>query len=261
MTDGIDALLGRMDRALAPMRATSDERRHFLSVYARMTRAVRDELARGGFVDAEWTERWDLAFADLYLEALERWDDDGSAPGPWQVAFEAAGSGPRVPPVRHVLLGINAHVNYDLPQALVSVIDDDDFDNSLLIARRAADHRHIDDILASRVSDEDKLLRAEERPGDRTALDRLLTPFNRSGTKRFLKEAREKVWRNAATLSRARRAGPSALKARIDELGELSAARVEDLRRPGQVLLRLSRHGFGVTLSEAEPSPPATLDR
>jgi hypothetical protein len=130
-----------------------------------------------------------------------------------------------------------------------------------VVARRATDHRHIDDILASRVSDEDQLLRAEERLGDRTALDRLLTPFNRSATRRFLTEAREKVWRNAATLSRARRSGPSALKARIDELGELSAARVEDLRRPGQVILRLSRRGFGVTLSEAEPPPPVTVGR
>ena len=34
---------------------------------------------------------------------------------------------PACPPLRHVLLGINAHVNYDLPQALLAVISDDDF--------------------------------------------------------------------------------------------------------------------------------------
>ena len=127
METSIDGLLARMDALLAPMIASNDERRHFLSVYMRTTAAVRDELARpslGGFVDPAWAERWDLAFAELYLEALERWNEDGTAPGPWQVAFALAASEPRIPPLRHLLLGMNAHVNFDLPQALLAVITD-----------------------------------------------------------------------------------------------------------------------------------------
>jgi hypothetical protein len=39
----------------------------------------------------------------------------------------------------------------------------------------------------------------------------------------------------------------------------LSAARVADLLRPGQVLLRLAMTGFGVTLPPADdPQPQAT---
>jgi hypothetical protein len=250
----IDELLDRMAALLAPMEVTEDPRRYFLAVYARMTAAVRDELREprlGGFVDPAWTERWDVAFAGLYLDALERWDAAGSAPGPWQVAFAAAASGPRVPPLRHLLLGMNAHINYDLAQALLALIEDDAFDDPDLLARRAADHAHIDRILVSRVAEEDHLLQQVERPGDRTLLDRVLGPFDRAGTKRFLREARAKVWRNARVLSSARRQGPEALASRIEELGRLSAARVEDLRRPGQVILRLSRHGFGVLLEGA----------
>ena len=58
---------------------------------------------------------------------------------------------------------------------------------------------------------EDGELKKVEQPGDRTLLDHLLTPFNRAGSKRFLKEARGKVWRNAQALSLARAAqsGPS----------------------------------------------------
>ena len=52
-------------------------------------------------------------------------------------------------------------------------------------------------------------------------------------------------------LSQARVEGPGALKARLDELGLRSAERVADLRRPGQVLLRLSRRGFGILLAGA----------
>ncbi len=59
------------------------------------------------------------------------------------------------------------------------------------------------------------------------------------------------MWRNAIVLSRARRAGPEALQAKVDELAVLCAARVQDLIAPGQVLLNLARRGFGVLLPEA----------
>ena len=247
----IDDLLARMDTLLQPMRAAGDERQHFLATYMRTTLAVKAQIEQSRFVDDAWTERWDIAFADLYLDALDVWNATGAAPGPWQIAFEAANTTPRVPPIRHLLLGMNAHINYDLPQALIQVITDQEFDDPALVARRGRDHEHIDEILASRVAAEDGELKQVEQPGDRTLLDRLLTPFNRAGSKRFLTEARGKVWRNAQALSLARRQGLVELSTRLQELEQLSAARVADLRRPGQVLLRLSRDGFGVLLRDA----------
>jgi hypothetical protein len=76
-----------------------------------------------------------------------------------------------------------------------------------------------------------------------------MTPFNQAGTKRFLKEARRKVWANARLMSAARRQGPEALAARLGELEELSRRRVADLKVPGQVLVKLAVKGFGVELS------------
>jgi hypothetical protein len=247
----IDDLLLRMDALLQPMRAAGDERVHFLATYMRTTLAVKHEIERGGFVDDAWTERWDIAFADLYLDALDEWNAKGSAPGPWRIAFQAANTSPRVPPLRHLLLGMNAHINYDLPQALIQVITDQEFDDPALVARRSRDHERIDAILSSRVAAEDGELKKMEQPGDRTLLDHLLTPFNRAASRRFLKEARGKVWRNAQALSAARRDGLEQLGGRLRELEALSAERVADLRRPGQVLLRLTRDGFGVLLPEA----------
>src|SRR6266516_4686783 len=157
--------------------------------------------------------RWDLVFADRYLQALEQWNRGEAPPGPWRVAFEATSEA--LIPLRHVLLGINAHVNYDLPQALLEVISDQEFDDPALIARRSADHLHMDHVLASRVADVDRDLRKETEPGALTWLDRALTPLNRLGTKRFLKESRRKVWHNAALLSRSRTRGPDALAAKL----------------------------------------------
>ena len=242
----IDGLIGRMEALLAPLRERRDPNRHFLGTYLRTTKAVKAELAAGGFLDRDWVERWDVAFADLYLDALEVRQAGRRPPEPWAIAFGAA-AGDDLPPLRHLLLGMNAHINYDLAQSLLAVISDQELDDPELVARREADHRHIDDVLVARVGAED----AELQSIGRSRTDRLLAPLNRLGTKRFLKESRAKVWANTRLLSQARRAGPEAYRARLAELERLAAARVADLVAPGQVVLKLAVKGFGVRLPEA----------
>ena len=141
---------------------------------------------------------------------------------------------------------MNAHINYDLPQALVAVISDEQFGDAGLLARREADHRAIDDVLAGRVAAEDDEL--SRLSGPPPLLDRLLRPLNQLGTQRFLREARQKVWANALALNRARGRGPDAYAATLAELEQLSAAKVTQLQAPGQVLLKLAATGFGVRL-------------
>jgi hypothetical protein len=239
----IEELIARMAALLEPLEAAGDKRRYFHATYQRTTIAVAGELGRGAFTDAEWVERWDVAFAGLYLDALEA-DLAGRTPArPWAIAF---GAPPGLPPLRHVLLGMNAHINYDLPQALVAVISDEQFGDAALLARREADHRAIDDVLAARVAAEDEEL--ARLSGPPPLLDRLLRPLNRLGSQRFLREAREKVWANATALSRARRLGPDPYAAALAQLEELSAAKVAALQAPGQVLLKLAATGFGVRL-------------
>src|SRR3954463_16794636 len=99
----IGELIGQMEATQARLDAAGDARRHWHGVYRRGTVAVRDEIERGGFADPVWLERWDLVFADIYLEAMERWDAGEEPTAPWQVAFEAARDD-RLPPLRHVLL-------------------------------------------------------------------------------------------------------------------------------------------------------------
>jgi Family of unknown function (DUF5995) len=239
----IEELIARMAALLEPLRAAGDQRQYFHATYQRTTIAVAGEIRRGGFADAEWVERWDVAFADLYLEALEGDMAGRRTSRPWSVAFGAPAG---LPPLRHVLLGMNAHINYDLPQALVAVITDEQFGDATLLARREADHRAIDGVLASRVAAEDDELTRLSQPAP--VLDRLLRPFNRLGTQHFLREARQKVWANAIALSQARRQGPDAYAAVLAQLEELSAAKVAALQAPGQVLLKLAATGFGVRL-------------
>jgi Family of unknown function (DUF5995) len=67
----IDELTARMAALLEPLEGDGGQRRFFHATYQRTTTVVAAEIKRGGFADPEWVERWDVAFANLYLEALE----------------------------------------------------------------------------------------------------------------------------------------------------------------------------------------------
>jgi hypothetical protein len=237
MEQSVPELVARMEADLATL---EDGRRHFHATYLRTTKAVAEEIERGGFLDNAWLERWDLIFADLYLQALA----SPSPPGPWRIAFDTARHRVDLPPLRHVLLGMNAHINYDLPQALIAVITPEEFEDADLLARREVDHQHIDEVLLARVGAEDAEM------GDRRLIDRLLGPANRAATKRLLVESRRKVWHNTRRLNQARRDGT--FEEVLSQLEELCAAKVAELTAPGQVLLRLARRGFGVTLDATD---------
>jgi hypothetical protein len=242
-----DTLIGQMEEINDRLTVDRDERRYFHGAYLRSTKAVLAEAEAGGFIDGEWAERWGRAFAHLYLDAFTAWERGDDVPAPWRVTFEAS-SDPDIIPLRHSLLGINAHINYDLPQAFLAVITDEEFGDAGLMARRAADHAHVDSILVSRVREEDKRMARLEDPGDRSIVDRLMSPFNRAGTKRLLKEGREKVWHNTFLLSAARGKGPEAYANKLAALEALCQARVNDLITPRYVIIHLARKGFGVTL-------------
>ncbi len=239
-----DDVLARMRPTLEQLEAEGSPLRHFLATYYRTTRAVAQAIRARRFEDPDWVDLWDVAFADLYLDALEAHRKDPATPSrPWRLAFSAPAE---LPPLRHVLLGINAHVNYDLPQALLAVISDEEFGDAGLLARRRRDHVRIDEVLAERVGAEDDELLAAA--GGRSLVDRLLTPLNRLSSRRFLREARQKVWMNTTELQQARARGSRAYEVRLAELELLSAAKISDLLAPGQVLMRLAIAGFGVVL-------------
>ncbi len=242
-----DTVIAQMEQIEERLIADNDERQHFHGAYIRSTKAVMEAAAADQFSDSSWAERWGLAFAQLYLDAFNAWDRGDTAPGPWQVAFDASRD-PDIPPVRHALLGINAHINYDLPQAFLAVITDEEFHDDDVMALRASDHHHVDSILVNRVPEEDKRMALVEEPGDRNFVDALMQPFNRWGTRRFLKEGRDKVWKNARLLSAARSQGQDILEEELAVLDALCHKRVADLVTPRYVIMHLAVHGFGVTL-------------
>jgi hypothetical protein len=114
----------RIRRLAAELRdlalSATDRAGYFPAMYHRETSTVADELERGTFRDAAAVEHLTETFAAMYVRAFR-----GEIPRPrcWQASWDVAGDDRRLV-VQHLLLGINAHVNHDLPQAVVAVVDD-----------------------------------------------------------------------------------------------------------------------------------------
>jgi hypothetical protein len=93
-------------------------------LYLQVTQAVEARVAGGGFTDPAWLAALDVQFAGLYFSAVESALSGGSlsgrsAAGCWQALFERRDQ-TDIARIQFALAGINAHINHDLPQAIVA---------------------------------------------------------------------------------------------------------------------------------------------
>jgi hypothetical protein len=182
----------RLARTESYLRERGDRRAVFLTVYSRMTATVRDAIDDGAFIDSEWAASYLVAFAERYRRALVAFERRAfeSLPRPWVIAFAAAARGETLV-AQDALLGINAHITYDLTYTLGDVGIDPDRD-----AKRA-DHDRINAVLARLVQTaQDALVEAYAAIGI-AGIDRLLDPLDDRLALLGLKGVREFAWRNA----------------------------------------------------------------
>jgi Family of unknown function (DUF5995) len=92
----------------------------FARLYLAVTEGVGADLTGRGFADARFLETLDVQFAALFFSALESYGaDPASAPSAWVPLFEQR-SRRGIAPLQFALAGMNAHINRDLPVALVT---------------------------------------------------------------------------------------------------------------------------------------------
>ena len=85
----------------------------FAALYRKVTIKVKEGIAAGHFDDGPRMERLDVTFANRYLEALARFQSGGKPTPCWGLSFETAATWPPII-LQHLLLGMNAHINFDL---------------------------------------------------------------------------------------------------------------------------------------------------
>ena len=100
--------------------ADTDGLKWFNWLYLEVTRAVGARVAAGGFQDPAWLAVLDVEFAKLYFGALKAaLSGVGTVPECWQVLFERRNQA-AMARIQFALAGINAHINHDLPAAIVA---------------------------------------------------------------------------------------------------------------------------------------------
>jgi hypothetical protein len=120
----------------------------FAKLYVEVTRDVGAALVPGSFRDPDFVLRLDLAFASEFFDALRRsLASPPTTPKAWAPLFEARAA-PGVAPIQFALAGMNAHINRDLPIALVTTCEEAGVDLPAA-APEHADFERVNRVLAA----------------------------------------------------------------------------------------------------------------
>ena len=89
----------------------------------RLLQAVENRVAAGGFNDPLWLAKLDVQFAALYFGALRAALTGAPCPGSWNAMFSRRDQA-EIARIQFALAGMNAHINHDLPFAIVATCKD-----------------------------------------------------------------------------------------------------------------------------------------
>lgn len=174
--------------------ARGDRRAVFLSIYAEMTGEVLERVKQDGFDDSEWVREYLVAFANRYRRAVYEYErgELESVADPWQIAFDAAERGDSLI-LQDAMLGVNAHINYDLAHAIRDVSVQPDRET------KYEDHSTVTDVIAAVVDDAQELL-VEYGADGVEAVDASLGRLDEAFTVLTIDECRDSAWRTAIGL-------------------------------------------------------------
>ena len=115
----IDGILAEMDDIVAWTLDEGQPLGFFAFLYRAVTAEIRSAVIARQFEDNERMIALDVAFARLYIDALAAYREGGATSRCWRVAFEASSSDATI--MQHLILGMNAHINFDLGIAAASI--------------------------------------------------------------------------------------------------------------------------------------------
>src|SRR3954468_2785248 len=113
-------VIARMQSTLGPL-PKRDGVACFTRLYLSVTEGVQQRLAGFVFADPTFLARLDVIFAGLFFTALDAAAAEGrhGMPHAWAPLVEAR-SGHGIAPLQFAFAGMSAHINRDLPVALVT---------------------------------------------------------------------------------------------------------------------------------------------
>jgi hypothetical protein len=194
----VDKTIRQMTQRFEPLASTCDHNAIFALTYLRVTEEYRRTVQDPTFFDdTPFVNYEDGIFAHYYFFAYDAWKDGETAdvPPAWRIAFDAARDR-AVSATGDLFLGINAHVQRDLPFVLYSIglVKPDG-------TSRKSDHDRVNQIL-NRVTD-DVIAEIAQRFDPTIDDTNLPTSFDDFTLFQTVVSWRETAWRNAELLAQA----------------------------------------------------------
>jgi hypothetical protein len=186
---------------------------YFASLYCMVTMAVRDAINSREFEDNERMHKLDVIFANYFFKNLHKPD------AVWNSYFDANESNKHVI-MQHLLLGMNAHINYDLAQAVIDTQDKklDNFHSDYLKINEIL-YEVVDDI-QSKLNKTSIFLKIIDFIGWR--FDETYADFS-------MIKARDRAWKHAYKLSKIR---PEQKEGFLSEMKEMSLEFAFFIKKP-----------------------------
>jgi Family of unknown function (DUF5995) len=195
-----DLVIDRMQAIIDAWEAASDRRAIFLECYALMTRNMLAAISQGEFEDNIWVSTLLQHFADYYFEALQAYDaTPEKAPLVWRYAFDAARRS-NIHVLRNLVLGVNAHINFDLVFALSDALQSE----WAVLTPEKRQSRYRDHCLVNKIIT-DTIDSVQDQIVDRydammEVVDKVLGPLDEWMTAWMIRDWREQVWSHATQL-------------------------------------------------------------
>jgi hypothetical protein len=190
----VAGVIARMQAIAAPL-PTNDGLACFIRLYLAVTESVQSRLASISFEAPKFVTDLDCRFAELFFTACAA--TDSIRPCAWAPLFQAR-TRRGIAPVQFALAGMNAHINRDLPLALVAACEH----AGIAPAEGTPQHRDylcINDLLAA----VEEKINSQYVTGWLHTLDRLVHPIYRLDDAIAMwdiRQARDAAWTNAEAL-------------------------------------------------------------
>jgi hypothetical protein len=184
--------IGRMELidATAP---ASDGLACFNRMYLAVTQEVDRDLGQRFFADPVFMTRLDVAFANLYFDAADAAGTPSAVPLAWRPLFERRGE-TGIEPIQFALAGMNAHINHDLPMAVVATCAD--LATAPAAGSHLADFQKVDRLLDAA----EQSVRQSFESAPELAVDRHLQAVDDLVCSWTINTARDLAWSNSLLL-------------------------------------------------------------
>ena len=142
----IEGVLTQLEAIITNTEKNDDRLGYFAALYYKVTYKVKEDIDNNLFHNGARLAELDVVFANRYLYAYYEWKKDANSPlvsESWRIAFKSASNSSYLV-LQQLLLGMNAHINYDLGIAVVELAAKGNNIDDLRV-----DYNSINNVLAS----------------------------------------------------------------------------------------------------------------